>query len=98
MAEYNWSVWEKFSDYSKNPATPEQTQAVKIVLVKMVQDQIQKYGATGTKRKRALRAFRECISPSTASNYPGNIREAVQAAIKLGVPYEHMTSIATLLT
>jgi hypothetical protein len=84
MAEYNWSVWEKFSDYSKNPATPEQTQAVKIVLVKMVQDQIQKY--------------RECISPRTASNYPGNIREAVQAAIKLGVPYEHMTSIATLLT
>ena len=98
MVDYDWSVWEKFNswDYNRNiplPANANQVKIIIVVLTKIVLDHLRRTGGVrGTKQKRALKRFRQ------NAHAGGPVIRLVQDGMRLGVPYETMAAVATLLT
>lgn len=101
---HDFKVWEQFS-YNRHvepdgtvwhgrKATPDQIKIIKTVIVKVTLDQIQRTGAAGTKRKRALKRLRALAEENDNST----VIQMVQEAVRLGVPYDNLSGIATLLS
>ena len=93
---YDWSVWEKFGWDNNSHTIPkvraEQVQIMRVVLTKIVLGHLQRTGGVeGAKKKRALKRFRQNVHNGAP------VIRLVQDGMRLGVPYESMSAVATLL-